>query len=61
MRTVKVTYFMCENDSGGFTTGISNSGTFTENEFNSNKHERLIKYIKLLNGCYWSMSLKWSK
>lgn len=51
---------MCEEETGGFVTGIG-TGTkiYTEEEFRKNKYNELIEGIELIDGCYWSWSFDW--
>ena len=55
---IEVHYMMVENDTGGFTTGISRTATFTGKEIESKEYEKLIEGIELLEGCYWCYSMK---
>lgn len=59
MRRVKVSILMCDNDSGGFTTGIAKIGDFSEKEYTEKKFNDLIKGIELLEGCSWSFNFDW--
>ena len=49
----KVNFKMCEDETGGFTTGISCTGVFTNSEIEQGKHNELIKDIELIDGCSW--------
>jgi hypothetical protein len=57
MKKYKVHYLMCEKGSGGFTTGISRQGIFSQDEIISGEHKKLIEGIKIIKGCYWCHSL----
>ena len=62
MRKVKVFARMCEEETGGFVTGIgTETKTYTEKEFRNNKHLGLTAGIEMIEGCYWSWSLEWIK
>ena len=53
---------MCEEETGGFVTGIgTETKTYTEKEFRNNKHNELTDGIEMIEGCYWSWSLEWIK
>jgi hypothetical protein len=60
MRKVKVFARMCEEETGGFVTGIgTETKTYTEQEFRDKKHNELIDGIEMIEGSYWSWSLEW--
>ena len=59
MRRVKVSILMCENETGGFVTGIAKYGDYSENEFNEKKYNELIKDIQIMDGCFLSYSFEW--
>lgn len=60
MRKVKAHAIMCENETGGFVTGIgTETKLYTEKEFKQKKHHELTKGIKLIKGCYWCFSFDW--
>ena len=54
----KVYAQMCDEESGGFVTGISVEGYFTEQEFFDKKFLDLTKGIDIIEGCYWSWTFE---
>jgi len=51
---------MCEEQTGGFVTGISTeTKIYTEKEFHEDKQNELTEGIDMIEGCYWSWSFKW--
>ena len=59
MRKAIVTYFMCEENSGAFVTGVLCSGEYTQDEINQGKPKELIKGVILIEGGFWSQSIDW--
>lgn len=59
MKRVKIIAFMVEKETGGFVSGISRSGDYSEQEFNNKKYLELIYGIEILENCEWDFMLEW--